>query len=80
MVDLFMDWKGSFIIKNLKVSFTNLKEREKLRNLALLDSIGYFTYNSFNIKKFYKVLTLCLCVLYGSQNKQRYSPHAKLRD
>jgi hypothetical protein len=25
----------------------------------------------FNIKKFYMVLTLRLCVLYGSQNKQK---------
>jgi hypothetical protein len=30
---------------------------------------------SFNIKKFYEVLASRLCVLYGSQNKQRLFPY-----
>jgi hypothetical protein len=34
----------------------------------------------FNIKKFYVVLTLRLCVLYGSQNKEQLSPYKALRD
>jgi hypothetical protein len=34
----------------------------------------------FNIKKFYVVPTLCLCVLYGSQNKQQLLPYKTLRD
>jgi hypothetical protein len=34
----------------------------------------------FNIKKFYVVPTLGLCVLYGSQNKQQLLPYKTLRD
>jgi hypothetical protein len=34
----------------------------------------------FNIKKFYVVPTLRLCVLYGSQNKQQLLPYETLRD
>jgi hypothetical protein len=34
----------------------------------------------FNIKKFYVVPTLSLCVLYGSQNKQQLLPYKTLRD
>jgi hypothetical protein len=34
----------------------------------------------FNIKKFYVVPTLRLCVLYGSQNKQQLLPYTALTD
>jgi hypothetical protein len=34
----------------------------------------------FNIKKFYVVPTLRLCVLYGSQEKQQLLPYKTLRD
>jgi hypothetical protein len=34
----------------------------------------------FNVKKFYVVPTLLLCVLYGSQNKQQLLPYKTLRD
>jgi hypothetical protein len=34
----------------------------------------------FNIKKLYVVLTLRLCVLCGSQNKQQLLPYKTLRD
>jgi hypothetical protein len=34
----------------------------------------------FNIKIFYVVPTLRLCVLYGSQNKQELLPYKTLRD
>jgi hypothetical protein len=33
-----------------------------------------------NIKTFYVVPTLRLCVLYGSQNKQKLLPYKTLRD
>ena len=33
---------------------------------------------TFNIQQIYMVLTLCLCVLYGSHNKQRLLPHTIL--
>jgi hypothetical protein len=35
---------------------------------------------TLNIKKFYVVPTLRLCVLYGSQNKQQLLPYKTLRD
>jgi hypothetical protein len=42
---------------------------------------GNFTYRQvFNIKKFYVVPTLPLCVLYGSQNKQQLLPYKTLTD
>jgi hypothetical protein len=34
----------------------------------------------FNIKKFYVVPTLRLCVLYGSQDKQQLLPYKTSRD
>jgi hypothetical protein len=34
----------------------------------------------FNIKKFYVVPTLLLCVLYGFQNKQQLLPYKTSRD
>jgi hypothetical protein len=34
----------------------------------------------FNIKQFYVVPTLRLCVLYGSQNKRQLLPYKTLRD
>jgi hypothetical protein len=39
-----------------------------------------FHMTRFNIKKFYVVPTLRLCVLYGSQNKQQLLPYKTLRD
>ena len=38
--------------------------------LNLLKPTGYFTYHQFNIKKFCMLITLGLCVLYDSQNRQ----------
>jgi hypothetical protein len=34
----------------------------------------------FNVKKFYVVPTLRLCILYGSQNKQQLLPYKTLID
>jgi hypothetical protein len=47
-------------------------------NINLLKPSGNFT--RFNIKKFYVVPTLLLCVLYGSQNKQQLLPYKTLTD
>jgi hypothetical protein len=44
--------------------------------INLLKTSGYFSYYTF--KKFYMILILRLCVLYGSQNKQRLLPYASL--
>jgi hypothetical protein len=35
---------------------------------------------ALNIQKFYVLLTLRVCVLYGSQNKQRLLPYTALGD
>jgi hypothetical protein len=48
--------------------------------INLLKPSGCFTYDQFNIKKFYVVHTLHLCVLYGSQNKEQLLPCKTLRD
>jgi hypothetical protein len=49
-----------------------------LRNL--LKPSGNFTYHQFNIKKFYMMPTLRLCVSCGSQNQQQLFPYKTLRD
>jgi hypothetical protein len=43
--------------------------------INLLKPGGNFTYDQVNIKKFYVAPTLRLCVLYGSQNKQKLLPY-----
>jgi hypothetical protein len=43
--------------------------------INLLKPSGNFAQTRFNIKKFYVVPTLRLCVLYGSQNKQQLLPY-----
>jgi hypothetical protein len=48
--------------------------------INILKPSGNFTTTRFNIKKFYVVPTLRLCVLYGSQNKQQLLPYKTLRD
>ena len=43
--------------------------------------LDYFTHHQvFNTQKFYMVLTLLLCVLYGSQNKQQLLSYTTLAD
>jgi hypothetical protein len=37
---------------------------------------GYYMYCQFNIHKFYVRPTQCICVLCGSENKQRLFPYA----
>ena len=37
-------------------------------------------YRQFNIQQLYALPTLCLCVLYRSENKQRLFPYAALTD
>jgi len=42
---------------------------------------GRYMYHQFNIQQFYVLPTqLYLCVLYGSQNKQRLFPYTTLTD
>jgi hypothetical protein len=41
---------------------------------------GYFTYYCFNIHQFHVLPAVYLCVLCGSQNKQRLFPYTPLTD
>jgi len=41
---------------------------------------GHYLYHQFNIQQFYVLPTLYLCVLCGSQNKQRLFPYTALTD
>ena len=40
----------------------------------LLKPTGYVMHHQFNIQQLYALPTLCLCVLYLSENKQRFMP------
>ena len=46
----------------------------KLKTINLLKSTGYVMHQQFNIQQLYALLTLYLCVLYLSENKQRLAP------
>jgi len=43
-------------------------------NINLLKPTGYVMHQQFNIQELYALPTLCLCVLYLSENKQRLVP------
>ena len=43
-------------------------------DINLLKPTGYVTHQQFNIQQLYVLPTLCLCVLYLSENKQRLVP------
>jgi len=44
------------------------------RHLNLLKPTGHVMHQQFNIQQLYALPTLCLCVLYLSENKQRLVP------
>ena len=54
----------------------------KIGNLLinLLKPSGHYMYRQFNIQQFYVLLTVYLCVLCGSENKQRLFPYTALTD
>jgi hypothetical protein len=47
------------------------KMRVVIFSINLLKPTGYVMHQQFNIQQLYALPTLYLCVLYGSQNKQR---------
>jgi hypothetical protein len=47
--------------------------------LTFQSRVGTLHTTRFNIKNLYMVSTLCLCVLYRSQNKQQVLPYNTLR-
>ena len=42
--------------------------------IKLLNPTGHVMHHQFNIQQLYALPTLCLCVLYLSENKQRLVP------
>jgi len=46
----------------------------KIVTFNLLKPTGYVMHQQFNIQQLYALPTLCLCVLYLSENKQRLVP------
>jgi len=51
-----------------------VKIRCDLTIVKLLKPTGHVIHQQFNIQQLYVLPTLCLCVLYLSQNKQRLVP------
>jgi hypothetical protein len=49
-------------------------------NCAVLTYSYHVMYCQFNIQKFYVLLTQCVCVLCGSEDKQRLFPYTALTD
>ena len=49
-------------------------------SVRTLRSGGHFLYRQFNIQQFYVLPTQYLCVLCGSENKQRLFPYTALTD
>jgi hypothetical protein len=57
------------------------KRQAAILTILTFESLAVTLHTSrFNIKKFYVVPTLRLCVLYGSQNKQQLLPYKTSRD
>ena len=57
-----------------------LNGRNVLHCINLLRPKTYFMYHQFNIQKFCVLPTMHLCVLCGSENKQRLFPYTALTD
>jgi hypothetical protein len=49
-------------------------------SLSPLEPSGHYMYRQFNIQQFYVLPTVYLCVLCGSENKQRLFPYTALTD
>jgi len=50
------------------------------RSINLLKPTGYVMHRQFNIQQLYALPTLCLCVLYLSENKQQLVPLTEYTD
>ena len=76
-VSYFSLYFSSFIDR-VNEKFKTLKRRTYYVNISccrlkfnLLKPTGYVMHQQFNIQQLYVLPTLCLCVLYLSENKQR---------
>ena len=57
---------------NLRPGLYILKQKAVILNLS--NPSGYVMHQQFNIQQLYALPTLYLCVLYLSENKQRFVP------
>ena len=58
-----------------------MKQTSRLMLFDPLQPSGHYLYHQFNIQQFYVLPTqLYLCVLCGSENKQRLFPYTALTD
>ena len=60
--------------KQMEFRSSGLGIGNKCSPLNLLKSTGHVMHQQFNIQQLYVLPTLCLCVLYLSENKQRLVP------
>ena len=58
----------------LSLTLTTLVFTLSTIRLNLLNPTGHVMHQQFNIQQLYVVPTLCLCILYLSENKQRLVP------
>jgi len=54
------------------------KKGSRCSKNATSEPSGHYTYRQFNIQQLYVLPTQCICVLCGSQNKQRLFPYTAL--
>ena len=56
----------------INTTYVNISQLKSL--FDLLNPTGHVMHQQFNIQQLYALPTLCLCVLYLSENKQRLVP------
>ena len=66
--------------KWLRLQYVSVNLFTDESKLNPLSPSGHYMYHQFNIHKLYVLSTLYLCVLCGSQNKQRLFPYTALTD
>jgi len=57
-----------------KVGDKYINNRQCALKFSLLQTTGHVMHYQFNIQQLYALYTLCLCVLYLSENKQLLVP------
>jgi hypothetical protein len=62
-----------------KALFEIMERCSEITSLTLYSPVVSLCTTNFNIQKFYTLPTLCICVVYGSQNNERF-PYTKLTD
>ena len=69
------------LLKSHILSSLDIKETSKFHLYLPFNSpVVSLRTTRFNIQQFYMVITLCLCIVYGSQNRQRILLYTALTD